>query len=518
MSSFIGGRSGNRGMCAQPCRQKYKVGKKEGYFLSPRDLCHANELERMIDAGITSFKIEGRMKRPEYVAVVTQTYRKYLDSLAPLSVEDEIRLKKIFVRGDGFTKGYFDERNTPEIMNYTISNDNVSERADQQLVKETANLLREGVENKKIPVNAVLTVKNAEPSRLLLTDGIHTVVAEGAAGELAKNIPLTQERAQMQIGKLGQTPFVLHNFTFYADEDVTLPVSALNLIRREAAERLMEERAQFAPRKIYPYEYAIRKSDNNFKPYVAVQVRTVEQFAAAREAERVIVPISMWNSIVPDHRCAVLLPQVVLDEVKTEKLLSQIPDIYAVYASSHGMIQLAKKMGRKVVADWSANIYNSVTANSFAKDCCGVTLSPELSLTAIREITSSVKIPCEVIGYGYQTVMISRACLIRGITGKCDCSMSVAVTDKTGAQFTILGDRETHLNTVLNSRPTFMADKVKDIYKCGVGGIRLVFTTENGKETENIINMYLGKTPIVKPPVYTRGHFMKKDGINQKNT
>ena len=243
MSSFIGGRSGNRGMCAQPCRQKYSSCGKNGYLLSPRDLCLADDLSKMHDAGITSFKIEGRMKSPEYVATVTGTYRKYLDNFAQLEQSDEEKLKKIFVRGDGFTKAYFDEKNTPEIMNYSISNDNLSSRADDTVLKEARLSYKEGAENKKIPVDAVLKVLYGEKSSLTITDGIYTVTVYGDEGETAQNVAISKDRAETQIGKMGQTPFLLNSFEFAADENITLPVSALNSMRREATDKLLEMRS-----------------------------------------------------------------------------------------------------------------------------------------------------------------------------------------------------------------------------------------------------------------------------------
>ena len=188
-------------MCAQPCRQMYSCENKKGYLLSPRDLCLADDLKKMQEAGIVSFKIEGRMKSPEYVASVTNVYRKYLDSFSPLSRDDEERLEKVFVRGDGFTKAYFAEQNTPEIMNYSISNDNLSSRADESVLKEARASFREGTENKKISVDAVLSIKYNAPSTLTLTDGKYSVSVNGAAGEKAINTPLSQERAETQIGK-----------------------------------------------------------------------------------------------------------------------------------------------------------------------------------------------------------------------------------------------------------------------------------------------------------------------------
>ena len=240
-----------------------------------------------------------------------------------------------------------------------------------------------------------------------------------------------------------------------------------------------------------------------------MQINTKEQFESAKDADRILVPLSLWEEITPDERCFVLLPEVVLDDKEVEKKLSQIPNSYGVYASTLGMVRLAKNQGKRAFADWGMNIYNSVSANFFAKECDGITLSVELPLSDIKEIVSKTDVPCEIVCHGYQSVMISRACLIRGITGKCDCSKPVKIKDKTGAEFIIVGDKNSHLNRVLNSRPTFMADKMKDIKKSGADGIRLVFTTENGAETKNTIDMYLGKCEAVKPPLFTRGYLLK---------
>jgi len=508
MSSFIGGRSGNRGMCAQPCRQLYAYGKKKGYLLSPRDLCLADDLEKMASAGVRSFKIEGRMKSPEYVATVTGIYRKYLDSFGELSADDEDRLKKIFVRGDGFTKAYFAGKNTPEMMNYNLSNDNISSRADDTVLKEARNSYREGIENKKIPVDATLKLHYGKPSTLILCDGSFTAEVLGAEGEKAQNTPLSKERAEAQIGKMGQTPFVLRNFVFSADKDITLPVSELNRLRRECAEILCEKRGETVKRETFPFVYPAEKNRAKTSPYIAVEITTAEQFDAVKGADRVLVPISLWKEIIPDERCFVVLPKVVIDDNAIERQLSEIPAEYGVYASSTGMIALAKKLGRRVCADWSNNIMNSVSASCF-DSCEALTLSPELSLGEIKEIVRKTDASCEIICHGYQTVMTSRACLIRGITGKCECSNPISIKDKTGSQFTILGDKVSHLNTVLNSRVTFMADKMRDVLKSGVKGVRLVFTTESSEEAKKTIAMYKGKAEVIKPAVFTRGYLLK---------
>ena len=510
MSSFIGGRSGNRGECAQPCRQLYSYGKNRGYFLSPRDLCLADEAKAMYDAGITSFKIEGRMKSPEYVATVTSVYRKYLDSFSPFEKSDEDRLKKVFVRGDGFTKAYFSNKNTPEIMNYSISNDNLSSRADENILKEARQSFREGVENKKIAVDAVLTLKENEQITLSLTDRINSVQAKGDCAEKAIKAPLSAVRAEAQISKMGSTPFELKNFEFITDEISTVPVSALNSLRRDAAELLAKKRAQVSQKKTYGFSYPEPKGVNSsVKPYIAAEISSAEQFKAVQNADRILVPIHLWKFITPNEKCYVVLPEVVLDAEEIKKLLSAIPEHFGVYASSIGMLKMAKDLGHKVYADWGMNIYNSVSAINAQGIAQSLTLSPELSLTAVKEIISLSQADCEAVCYGYQRVMTSRACLIRGITGKCDCSTPVTVTDKTGAQFSISGNPETHINSVYNSRPTFMADKLKEIRKSGIAGMRLCFTQEKPEYIAEIISMYQGKIPPEKPDIYTRGYLLK---------
>ena len=450
------------------------------------------------------------MKSPEYVATVTSVYRKYLDSFTPLEKADEDRLKKIFVRGDGFTKAYFSEKNTPEIMNYSMSNDNLSARADEEVLKEARQSFREGIENKKIPVDAVLSLIENEPAKLSLTDGKYTVSCEGISCEKAIKSPLSSDRAETQISKMGSTPFELHKFDFITDGTSTLPVSALNSLRREATELLSEKRTQVQSKKIYPFSYPLQKGVNTSQvTYIAAEISSAKQFDAVEKADRILIPIHLWESITPNEKCFVVLPEVVTDTALLKRQLSAVPSSYGVYASSLGMLTLAKETGHKAYADWGTNIYNSVTATRIKDIAEGITLSPEVSLQEAKAIISASRADCEVVCYGYQRVMTSRACLIRGITGKCDCKKPVTLTDKTGAQFVISGNTLTHLNSVYNSRPTFMADKLKEIKKSGVSGMRLCFTTENAEYISKIIAMYKGQIPAEKPPVYTRGYLLK---------
>ncbi len=511
MSSFIGGRSGNRGNCAQPCRKLYSYKGRSGYFLSPRDLCLADELASMKNAGVFSFKIEGRMKSPEYVATVTNVYRKYLDSASPLLIEDEDRLKKIFVRGDGFTKAYFKGINTPQMMNYDISNDKITQRADDDILKEARHSYRDGVENKKIPVYGYLEVSEGANSLFRLTDDDkNSVEAYGANGEKALNLPLTAEYAKERMGKLGQTPFELKGFECSIENGTTLSAAALNALRRDCAEKLAYIRGEIKVLDTYPYTFPqIKNNANSKKPKLYAQITFPHQFEAVKDADKILVPLSIWGKITPNEKCVLVLPQVITDISQFEKWMGKITLPKEIYLSSLGIISYFKDKNISVCSDFGMNIYNPIAAESLNGVCKSITLSPELMLSDIKNICTRVSLPCEVLAYGKQAVMTSRACLIRGITGKCDCSSPIEIADQTGAKFTILGDKISHLNTVLNSRPTFMADKLIELEKTGVYAIRLVFTDEDSKTTKNIMEMYRKKAQIVKPQLYTRGYFMK---------
>ncbi len=509
MSSFIGKRSGNRGECAQPCRKLYTYKDKKGYFLSPRDLCLADEVSSMKKAGIHSFKIEGRMKSPEYVATVTRIYRKYLDNPSPLTHEDEDILKKIFVRGDGFTKAYFKNINTPEMMNYTISNDKITQRADEDVLKEARFSYREGVDIKKIPIKAYLKINAGEPSYLKFTDAIGNISEVfGEKGERAQKIALDAFSAKERIAKLGQTPFYLSDFECEIEADTTLSASSLNKLRRDCAEKLLGLREKINTLKTYSYIYPEKvKKEKRAKMLTFAQITFPYQFESVKDADRVLVPLNIWDKVNTDERCALLLPQVIMDMPEFEETIENLKLPKLIYASSLGMLSYFREKGFEVCADWGVNIYNSASLRFVSDFCDSATLSPELSLSEIKEICEKTNAFCEVLAYGKQTVMTSRACLVRGITDKCDCTRPIKITDEKGAAFTILGGYS-HFNILLNSRPTFMADKMGEILKTGVNAQRLVFTDETAQEVKNIMDMYINKAQIVKPPLYTRGYFL----------
>ncbi len=508
MSSFIGGRSGNRGECAQPCRKLYAHNGRAGYFLSPRDLCLAGEISKLSSLGINSLKIEGRMKSPEYVAAVVGTYRKYLDNPAPLSQSDRDNLKKIFVRGTDFTTGFFCEKNTPEIMNYTANNDNLSSRADAQSLKRARATFADGANISRVPVTAYFSAKKGERACLRLDDGRHSATVYGSVPQAAQKSALTRESILFSLSKLGQTPFILEKTDIFADGGLFMSAAELNALRRDAANRLVHMREEITPLNTYSPVYSKKIALPAHKPYICAQISTPEQYFAATQASFVAVPLGLWGKIDVDARCILLLPPVLPESEKVKAVLSKTAVPKYGYASSLGAAKLLKEYNIIPIADFGMNVFNAEAANLAQKTFSKITLSPELSLTEISYITAHTNAPCEAVCYGKQAVMVSRACLIRGIKGKCDCR-PITISDKTGAEFTLFGDSVFHLNTVVNSRPTFTADKLSELSASGLAGFRLCFTDELAEETKRIISMYNKTSPAIKPKLYTRGYFFK---------
>ena len=300
MSSLIGGRSGNRGLCAQPCRMKYRMDDREGYLLSTKDLCSLDGLRALIEAGADSLKIEGRLKRPEYVAQTTAVYRSAVDSIvagAPFDAERaRAELKQMFNRG-GFTRGYgfgvddcelmYAER--PNHLGVDVGlcrrNGEIELQADvdgrdalvlrragredlpvhpgalcagraglpearrgDRLVRLVSQAQLRAAqdafsgEKKKFPVDMTLRLRVGEPARLVLSDGVRRAECAGEAVQAAQSRPADPARIRAQMEKLGDTPFALHGWSAEIDENAYLPVSALNALRRRGVEALIEER------------------------------------------------------------------------------------------------------------------------------------------------------------------------------------------------------------------------------------------------------------------------------------
>ena len=490
LSSIIGGRSANRGRCAQPCRLPYSVDGKKGYFLSPKDLCLIDETAFLNEIGISSLKIEGRMKGPGYVAAATLAYRKAIDG-EKVTDEELERLRKAFSRGGSFTKGCYGSVRGKDMMNISSSNDDVLKSADATFLKELSHLWEDGKEIKKIPVTGKLII--GEETKFTLSDGVVTV-------SVCVKTPLEEygkktdgEFAKAQLSKLGQSPFYMTDFSYECGAEAYFKASDLNALRREAVSKLKDAKSG---KRAYlgDLDFALSPGKTKEKFYISASVETAEQAKALIAAgARVYIPYELEHI---DGAYAALIPAVYSEK-------ADLSGYDTVVAGSIGAAEYAKEQGKKVIADYSMNIFNSVSASCFGKSV----LSVELSGREIAKISENCD--CEAVVYGYIPVMTSANCIIK-TAGKCrgeckNCNREIVLSDRKNMNFTVRSDGKK--NTIYNSVPLFLADRMDEVRKTNVTGARLIFTSETPAECVNIYRMYSQLAPVKKPEAYTRGHF-----------
>ena len=312
MSSIIGGRSGNRGRCAQPCRLSYSLlenGKqvRDGFLLSPKDLCLADVLENVKKTKSVSLKIEGRLKRGEYVAAVTSVYRKYLDNEGKLSVEDRQILLDAFNRG-GFTKGFFGN----ETGNLMMCYDNPSNVSEHKFSDDVKKKTEEDANFMKVPIYMYARLAKGEKMSLTVwDDNSNSVTVLGTVlGEQAQKKALDEKRVKDQLKKLGTTPFILENVEVDLEENTILPISEINDVRRRAIALLAEKIIKREPREEREFSFHTKKRRER-KVKLSAQVQTKEQaeIAIRLGIERIYVPESFY------------------DEVKSENVIPKLTEI-----------------------------------------------------------------------------------------------------------------------------------------------------------------------------------------------
>lgn len=502
MSSVIGGRSGNRGRCAQPCRLKYSLtenGKNvfTGHLLSPKDLNLSEVLDKVKDSGCVSLKIEGRLKRAEYVAAVVSVYRKYLDSTGKIDNADKKILLDAFNRG-GFTKGFFASTPGKAMM----CHDNPSNVSENKFPDYAVKMSEENANFRKIPIYMHAEVKVGQPVVLTVwDDNSNSVSISGAVlTQIAKNKPLSSERLSEQLGKLGNTPFVLKNAEISIDENAIVPIGEINNIRREAVSLLSLERKKIPERR----EYEISKKPDlkkNSELKISVEVETREQLEIAKKykIERIYVPEHL-----KEDGLIVKTPDISKTGIKTNAKKLQVSNIADIY----------KHRTSELFGGARLNVYNSYTIDALGLK--SVTLSPELNLHEISDITRTTDAETEIIAYGRLTLMIMANCPVKAC-GKCSRGKNrYSLKDRMNEEFPVLCSPDCTAR-LLNSKPLYMADKWNELKSTGADFARLVFTTEIRAECEEIIKSYINAKDgfdAKKLPdnSFTRGHFFR--GVN----
>ncbi|MCH1967567.1 DUF3656 domain-containing U32 family peptidase [Paraclostridium sordellii] len=589
MSSMLGNRSGNRGRCAQPCRQKYElidinsgevINTDGEYLLSPRDLNTIEEIDRIIDAGVHSLKIEGRMKRPEYVGTVIRSYRetinKYVNENKVVVSNDTINdLYTIFNRK--FTKGYLLGEVGESIMNSnrpnnvglyigkvvdynrkakrlkimlentlkkgdginlgggTIgriikSNNQISDRgekgelieldfigeakkgqivyktSDSDLLNTVKKTFEEDIENVKIPIDAKITLKLGESPVLTLNDksGNSISVKGDKTIEEAIKVALSKEKVISQIGKLGNTTYILDNIDVDIDDNISLPISILNQLRREAIEKLNEERIYIKDRlyKNVKIEYKPKTQTRNKDIKLRVKVKNIEQLKAVIGYNLDAIYYEDINTLneaieITNNKVKIIysLPRILRN--KDYKILNNLSDKnIAVQVGNLGSINLFKN--NELYIDSYLNVFNSETIKHYSSEGANtVCISQELNLTEIKEMLNYSDLDIESIAYGYTPLMISEYCPMGVLIRDCKkdkrssiCNKSMyALKDGKDEVFRLSQDVFCR-TSIYNSKPVCILEDLYELKKSNINIFRLDFTLEDSEQIKDVIEAF----------------------------
>lgn len=510
MSALIGQRSGNRGRCAQPCRLPYGVdGLCRGdHPLSLKDANLSHHLRELEDMGVACLKIEGRMKRPEYVAAVTSIYRRLLDERRGPTPEEERQLFDAFNR-DGFTDGYFRGEKGPDMLGTRSEKARWPEDWFAQVRQEV-----ESREHRLTPVTLTCHLTANAPATLTAEGGGHTVTVTGPVPEAARNRSLTVEELRQRLGKTGGTVFTVAHFDLSVEEGLMLSAGAINGLRRDALNALAEAMTALPPRRtameapLPPCPAAVTDA-----PKLTVSLSDKAQLAEellAAAPEIVYIPVDWLDTMDltawPGQKFCAVLPRIyrTADEGRLRALLQNARGLYGVAVGNLGHLPIAQGLDLHRLGDFGLNVFNS-RALLFLRDLGldGATVSFELRHQQIRDMAKYL--PCEAIVYGRLPLMLTENCALRNTVG-CAHGKGGVLTDRTGARFPVTcayGCR----NEIQNSAPLFLADK-EDYRRCGLARARLRFTTETPQECAAIARRYQGQGDWT-PDNFTRGLFYR---------
>ncbi len=518
MSALIGQRSGNRGACAQPCRLPYGVNGpcKNQFPLSLKDANLSAYLQELGDMGVACLKLEGRMKRPEYVAVITSIYRRLMDEKRSPTAEESRALEQAFSRS-GFTDGYYRHQKGPAM--FGTRPENAPE--PKELFAQARAVYENGKENRKIPVNLRLTVKRGEAVRLggacAACGGVAIAMATGNIPEEARNRAVTEEELRQRLSKTGGTVFAADRIEIELDDGLMVSASAVNALRRELLDELAARRTDVPQRRSLPTPaLPEQETFSPAAPKLTCSIARLDQLtdALADGAEMIYVPIELLPGL-KDYcgrakLCAVL-PRVWRDgdEADFRKILETTPALSAVSIGNAGHMAIVEGLPLERRGDFGLNVFNSrAVAFWQGQGLDSVTVSFELRHQQVRELRKYL--PCEGIVYGRLPLMVTENCMI-GNAGNCHgdkrlCQGENTLTDRTGARFPLLEQYGCRCE-IENSRTLFLADK-PEWRNCGLTYARLRFTTESPAQCDAVLRRYQGEGDWT-PEEFTRGLFYR---------
>ena len=591
MSSMIGNRSGNRGRCAQPCRQKYKmidittgeeISSDGDYLLSTRDLNAIEEINKIIDAGVLSLKVEGRMKKPEYVATVIGSYRKAVDEYLmtkKVNVSHDIMADLYTIFNRKFTKGLLLGEVGKDVMNAQVPNNqglyigkvvnynkkakrlkialeenlkkgdginlgggvigriikdgNITEigykgetveidfigeaRRNQMVFKTSDTKLMDTVQSTfkqekelaKSLVDAKVTIRLGKKPIIQFIDlqGNEAYVEGDFIVEKALKVPMSEEKIEAQMRKLGNTPYVLRKIEIDLEDGVSLPISVLNNMRRDCIDILSEERIPIKNRKYKDKKvsYNPQSIQRDMDKKIRVKVKNLEQLLVVLDydvdaiyyEDASTMEQALQYGKARNKKVVYSAPRIIRN--KEYKRLNKIKDLNTntIQIGTLGSIEYFKD--KEFSIDYYLNSFNSETINYFKNEGAStVCISQELNLSEIRETLSYTDVDIESVVYGYAPMMISEYCPMGVVVRDCKkdkrCSICkesrYALRDFKGEEYRLSQDLFCR-TTIYNSKPTCMLDNLEEVYEAGVNVFRLDFTGEKENEIREVLDAYI---------------------------
>ena len=522
-SSILGGRSGNRGRCAQPCRLPYTVeGKKDEYILSLKDMCGIKALDKLHDAGVYSLKIEGRMKQLEYACGVVKYYRSYFDSMKPVTDADYDRIKALGNRC-GFTDRYYFDHNGSDMVTYVKPN-------------FVSNAAEPSPEKRKLSIEGELVLREGEPGSLTVKRGDVTYKASIEPVSAALKAPLDKKAAIDRINKTGDTDFEFSHIKAQIGENVFVPNGALNKLRRDAISGLCDKllkkyyrndaryadmsRLTALPEHVVKSDAAHDEAINDYTTICSCMTRTQLDTLISYDCFDVFyLDFDMYDRNT--------LIQQFADDVKcltkrNKKVYLMLPTIFRADSSDY-FVSIAKELdkvsfegfvvknyeelyltenlftGKKVILDHNMYTFNDVSKSAFFEHgVSGDTVPLELNS---REIMHRNNIGSQMIVYGYYPLMTTANCVHKNTKG-CDKKQKlIYLKDRYNKSFAVCNNCKECYNTIYNSLPTMLTKNISKLKEAGIRSFRYSFTIETPKQIKAVMDDKVAE--------YTNGHYKR---------
>lgn len=557
LSSMLGGRSGNRGRCAQPCRLPYEVFDKTRkkaiktgpYVLSPKDLCTIDYIPELAESGIFSFKIEGRMKQAEYAAGVVSVYRKYMDRYLAYGKEgykvSDKDAKKLFDFGNrsGFTKGYYEKHNGKDMITFEKPNHAKGNEALQNEIKETY-ILSEIKEK----INGKLILNKEFPAKMEIDCKGVFVSVTGDIVQAALKQPLSPEKIEENAKKTGNTPFEFEELIIEAEPDIFMPMKSINQLRRDALEALEAKRTEGYRRntpcvvleEVMAAEQKTLETtcfDNAKKERLIVSIESHRQLSSVLSFEAVddvyldnscYIGTDFGKNLKQDvdaiHKAGKLayyiLPTVfrkrASDFYLRELEVLKTSGLDGIVVKSYDALYFVKEMLPELAVICDQNLYtynNRATGELKGRKPLRLTIPYELNR---REIEGRNNENSEMVIYGYLPLMTSAQC-VHANTGKCDKTPEITyLKDRYGKYFPVKNNCMECYNTVYNTTPLMLFGYGKELRNANVKAFRLAFTIEEEAEIKEVFRLYeqvfqkgAGRLSDLYSGEYTNGHYKR---------